>query len=137
MKHSALLIAVLLCTPAMAADDPVLNLLADYVTYCIPGGAIPSADRPLVIEAIQEAVGEKALEQAGRKMFKNSHADDGREKASMARTASWRAMITVAGLRRQDGEVGPADTPNIICRRPRAHARRSRLSGVTAARVGP
>jgi hypothetical protein len=50
MKHS-LLIAVLLCTPAMAADDPVLNLLADYVTYCIPGAAIPSADRPLVIAA--------------------------------------------------------------------------------------
>jgi hypothetical protein len=72
MKHSALLIAVLLCTPAMAADDPVLNLLADYVTYCIPGAAIPSADRPLVIAAIQEAVGEKDLEQAGRKMLKEA-----------------------------------------------------------------
>jgi hypothetical protein len=30
------------------------------VTYCIPGAAIPSADRPLVIAAIQEAVGEKS-----------------------------------------------------------------------------
>ncbi len=72
MKHSALLIAVLLFTPAMAADDPVLNLLADYVTYCIPGAAIPSDDRPLVIAAIQEAVGEKDLEQAGRKMLKEA-----------------------------------------------------------------
>ena len=72
MKHSALLIAILLCTPVMAADDPVLNLLADYVTYCIPGAAIPSADRPLVIAAIQEAVGEKDLEQAGRKMLKEA-----------------------------------------------------------------